>query len=108
MTSAPLSGRARTHLKSLAHPLEPIVQVGAQGITDALIEAVGVGLDDHELIKVKLGQSFEGDRHEAAQTIAKASGSAVVQVVGRIITLFRARSKQRQAARKRPQIELPR
>ncbi|MCA9662310.1 MAG: YhbY family RNA-binding protein, partial [Myxococcales bacterium] len=41
VTSAPLSGRARTHLKSLAHPLEPIVQVGAQGITDALIEAVG-------------------------------------------------------------------
>jgi RNA-binding protein len=108
VTSAPLSGRARTHLKSLAHPLEPLVQVGAQGITDALIGAVGVALDDHELIKVKLGQSFEGDRHEAAQAIAKASGAVVVQVVGRIITLYRGRSKQRQAARKRPQIELPR
>ncbi|MCA9638290.1 MAG: YhbY family RNA-binding protein, partial [Myxococcales bacterium] len=43
---ASLTGRARTYLKSLAHPLEPVVQVGAQGITDSLCEAVDVALRD--------------------------------------------------------------
>ncbi len=108
MISASLSGRARTHLKSLAHPLEPTVQVGTQGITPTVVAAVAVALDDHELIKVKLGQSFEGDRQEAAEQLAKESHSALVQVIGRIIVLYRARNKVRQAARKRPQIQLPR
>lgn len=105
--SASLSGRARTHLKSLAHPLEPVVQVGTHGITPTVIAAVGVALDDHELIKVKLGQSFEGDRQEAAEQLAAEGHATLVQVIGRIIVLYRARNKIKQAARKRPQIQLP-
>ena len=108
MISASLSGRARTHLKSLAHPLEPIVQVGAQGITPTVVAAVAVALDDHELIKVRLGQSFEGDRHAAAQELSEASHAALVQIIGRVIVLYRGRNKIRQDARKRPQIQLPR
>jgi len=106
--SASLSGRARTHLKSLAHPLEPIVQLGTQGITPTVIAAVGTALDDHELIKIRLGQSFDGDRHEASKQLAEESHATLVQVIGRIIVLYRARNKIRQKARNRPQIELPR
>ncbi|MCB9704697.1 MAG: ribosome assembly RNA-binding protein YhbY [Myxococcales bacterium] len=103
---ASLTGRARTYLKSLAHPLEPVVQVGAQGITDSLCEAVDVALRDHELIKVRLGQNFEGDRHEAGDAIAAATGARVVQVIGRVIVLFRARPRDKKDTR--PRIELPR
>ncbi|MCB9566957.1 MAG: ribosome assembly RNA-binding protein YhbY [Myxococcales bacterium] len=103
---ASLTGRARTYLKSLAHPLEPVVQVGAQGITDGLCEAVDVALRDHELIKVRLGQNFEGDRHEAGDAIAAATGARVVQVIGRVIVLFRARPRDKKDTR--PRIELPR
>lgn len=108
MSSASLSSRERTHLKSLAHALEPIVQIGSQGITPTVIAALGVALDDHELVKVRLGQSFDGDRHAASKELAVASDSTLVQVIGRIIVLFKARSKKRQEARTRPQIELPR
>ena len=72
-----------------------------------LTALVGVALDDHELIKVKLGQSFEGDRQEAAEQLAAEGHATLVQVIGRIIVLYRARNKIKQAARKRPQIQLP-
>lgn len=106
--AASLPSRARTYLKSLAHPLEPVVQVGTQGITDGLCEAIAIALDDHELIKVRLGQSFTGDRFEAADQVAAATGARVVQVIGRIIVLYRARPRAKQEASKRPRIALPR
>jgi len=99
-----LTPRARAHLKALAHPIEPVVMVGAEGITDAIARAVSVGLEDHELIKVRLGQNFVGDRDEAAAALAAACGAAVVQVIGRIVVLYRRRSRD---LPKRPRIVLP-
>ena len=104
MTDLALTPRARAHLKALAHPMEPVVLVGAEGITPALTRAISVGLEDHELIKVRLGQGFVGDRHEAATAIADACAAAVVQVIGRVIVLYRRRGRD---LPKRPRIALP-
>lgn len=100
----PLSARARAHLKSLAHGLAPLVQVGADGLTPALGRATTIALEDHELIKIKLGQSFEGERVAAAQELAGLTGAQVVQVIGRVVVLYRRRSKDDP---KRPRIVLP-
>jgi RNA-binding protein YhbY len=35
-----LTPRQRAHLKSLAHPLKPILQIGKEGITDAVARTV--------------------------------------------------------------------
>ena len=55
---------------------------------------------------MRLGQNFEGDRHEAGDAIAAATGARVVQVIGRVIVLFRARPRDKKDTR--PRIELPR
>jgi RNA-binding protein len=101
----PLSARARAHLKSLAHGLAPVVQVGAEGLTPAVARATTIALEDHELIKIKLGQGFEGERAAAGAELAEQTGAQLVQVIGRVIVLYRRRSKQDP---KRPRIELPR
>ena len=102
----PLEGFQRKYLRGLVHGVQPIVQVGQQGITEAVMAAIARALTDHELIKVRLGQNFEGDRHEAGDAIAAATGARVVQVIGRVIVLFRARPRDKKDTR--PRIELPR
>ncbi|HEY8376394.1 MAG TPA: ribosome assembly RNA-binding protein YhbY [Nannocystis sp.] len=100
-----LGARARAFLKSLAHHLAPVVQVGVEGISPEVVRATSIALEDHELIKVKLGQNFPGDRVAAAEALAEATGSAAVQVIGRVIVLYRRRTRDDP---RRPRIELPR
>lgn len=104
-TPKELSPAVQAHLKKLAHPLKPIVQIGAQGVTDGVVAALDQALRDHELVKVKVGQSFEGDKQETAEELARRTEASVCQVMGRVLTLFRAHPPH---ARKKTSIELPR
>ncbi|MFY0536695.1 YhbY family RNA-binding protein [Nannocystis pusilla] len=67
------------------------------------MRATSIALEDHELIKVKLGQNFPGERVEAAEELAAQTGAAAVQVIGRVVVLYRRRSREDP---KRPRIEL--
>jgi len=100
----PLSARARAHLKSLAHGLAPLVQVGIDGMTPAVGKAASIALEQHELIKIRLGQGYEGEREAAAQELVELTASQLVQVIGRIVVLYRRRSKDDP---KRPRIVIP-
>jgi RNA-binding protein len=99
-----ISTRARAHLRSLAHHLEPVLQIGHDGPTDAVIEQAQTLLERHELIKVKVGQGYEGDRRELAKDLAKALLADLVQTIGRIVVLYRPRKRKHP---KRPPITLP-
>ena len=84
-----LTGKQRRHLRALAHPLKPLVQIGKGGIDDGLVAAVDQALADHELIKVKVGESAGVDRHEVADELAGKTRSEVAQVLGNIVLLYR-------------------
>jgi RNA-binding protein len=95
-----LTGKQRRHLRGLGHELKPVVLVGKDGIDDGLIKAVDQALTDHELIKLKIGENAEVDRHEAAESIAARTQSDVAQVLGNTVLLFRPNPDD-------PQITLP-
>jgi len=95
-----LTGKQRRHLRALAHPLKPLVQVGKGGIDDGLIAAVDQALADHELIKVKVGENAGMDRHEVAEQLADKTKSQVAQVLGNTVLLYRPDPED-------PTIELP-
>jgi RNA-binding protein len=95
-----LTGKQRRALRSLGHHLNPVVQIGKEGVTDAVVHAADVSLADHELIKVKVSDSAPVDRHDAADSLAEATASAVAQVLGRTILLFRRHPDE-------PKIALP-
>jgi RNA-binding protein len=95
----PLTSRQARHLRALAHHLNPVVHVGGAGVTDGVLDKTHKELEIHELIKVR----FDGDRdevREAAEQLASGTGAAVAQVIGRVVVLYRARSKK-------PTIRLP-
>lgn len=92
MTTPPaaLTGRHRRNLRALGHALHPIVQIGRDGIDAGLIAALDRALLDHELVKVKLAESADLDRHDAADALAAKTKSEVAQVLGGTILLYRA------------------
>jgi RNA-binding protein len=85
-----LSSKQRRHLRSLAHSLKPVVQIGKGGIDAGLVAAVEQALLDHELIKVRVGENAGVEREEAAEQIATKTKSDVAQVLGNIVLLYRA------------------
>jgi RNA-binding protein len=82
-----LSGRQRKYLRGRAHPLEPVVQVGHQGVTDAVLSAVDEALATHELVKVRLREPE--DKHGDAEALADGTASALCGLVGHTVILYR-------------------
>lgn len=79
----------RQFLKGLAHGISPIVQIGNAGLTDGVREAISQALEDHELIKVRIGKGVEVDRKELGQELAESVDAELCQVIGRVLVLFR-------------------
>ena len=84
-----MKGSERAELRAEAHHLSPTVHVGHQGITDGLIASLDDALRTHELVKVKLAKVSDKTPKVAAGNLAEATGSEVVQVIGRTATFYR-------------------
>lgn len=90
----PLTGAAARQLRALAHHLDPIVQVGKDGVTQGLVAQVAKALLDHELVKVKVLSEAPLDRKIAAGQVASQTASDVVQVIGRTVVLYKPHPKK--------------
>lgn len=88
-----LAGKDRRALRALGHHLNPVVQIGQQGITTGVIDAALDALDDHELIKVKVLEGAPIDRKEAAEELATETGAQLAQVLGRTFLLYKPNPK---------------
>jgi RNA-binding protein len=95
-----LSGKQKRFLRALGHHLQPVVHVGKEGVSDGLRGALGAALAEHELIKVRLGESAPGDRDALAAALAEAGGAELAQLLGRTVLLYRRRAED-------PKLKLP-
>jgi RNA-binding protein len=84
-----MKGRERAELRAEAHHLNPTVHVGKEGLTAALISSLDDALRTRELVKVKLGKNAEVKPKDAAASLASATESEVIQVIGRTATFYR-------------------
>ncbi|WP_136797857.1 ribosome assembly RNA-binding protein YhbY [Desulfosediminicola ganghwensis] len=98
-----LTSRQKKYLKSLAHDLPALVQVGKEGLSESLIEAADVELERRELIKVKLGKNSGVEKDLGGEQLAKATDSYLVQIIGKTLILYRANPKRKKDER----IKLP-
>ena len=96
-----LNNAQKRHLKALAHARKPIVIVGDKGLTPAVLDEIGLALDHHELIKVRLNAEDRDARADMIDTIRTTLEAELVQRLGHIATLFRRNPE-------RPRVELPR
>lgn len=85
-----LTSKQRAQLRGMANSLDTILQVGKDGIGENLISQVNDALESRELIKCRvLDNNMEHDARSAAQALAEATRSEVVQVIGTRFVLYR-------------------
>ena len=96
-----LTGKQRSYLRGLAHHIQPVVQIGREGLSDGVVDAVSRALRDHELIKVRVLESSPDERREATPRLSQLCGAHEVGQLGRVVILYRAHDTD-------PVIRLPR
>lgn len=95
-----LKGKQKRYLRSMAMTMEPIQQIGKDGIGDNLIKQLDETIEARELIKVKILKNSAEEVHDAGDRLADALKADLVQTIGHCIVLYR-KSKDK------PKIELP-
>ena len=89
-----LTPAEREALKAKAHKLDPVVHVGAKGLTDEVIAEIDRALSAHELIKVRAASLDRDARDEAVDRIVERTGADAVQHIGKIFVLFRKKNDE--------------
>ena len=84
-----LTSKQRAQLRGLANGIDTILHVGKDGLGDNLIKQVDDALEARELIKGKVLENSMLTAREAAEDLAKATRSEVVQVIGTKFVLYR-------------------
>ena len=84
-----LTSEQKKALRGMGHHLDPVVYTGKEGLSPALLKSLEAALKSHELIKIKIGQNCPLERNTAGQELAATAGAALVQVIGRMILLYR-------------------
>ena len=93
---AALSIQERKRLRQIGHALNPVVMIGGQGLTENVIEETTRALNDHELIKVKIGGEDREARAALIAELSETTGAEVVQTIGKIALLYKKAPKQNQ------------
>jgi RNA-binding protein len=86
-----LSEKQARFLRGKAHPLKPVIHIGHAGFTPAVSAETTRALHDHELIKVKVYGADRTQRDAWISELCTATGSELVQRIGHVATLYKAR-----------------
>lgn len=77
------------YLKGLAHSLKPVVLLGNNGLTEAVVAEIDFALNHHELIKVKIPTDDRETKALIVEAICRETKSTKVQVIGKTLVVFR-------------------
>ncbi len=94
-----LNPSERKDRRALAHHLDPVVMIGADGLTAAVVREIGLALDAHGLIKIRV---FNDDRAAREAMLAQLSdqlGAAPIQHIGKLLVLWRPMPAKEKAQR---------
>ena len=104
----PLSPAECKLLKARAHALKPVVAVGNEGLSAAVLKEIEASLKAHDLIKIRVTGEDRELRQAMLGEICSLTGAAPVQHIGKILVVYRenpeppARSAKKRPARKPP------
>lgn len=96
MPTLELTSKERSDLRAAAHPLKPVVLIGDQGLTQAVLKEIDMNLTAHGLLKVRVAGDDRNARIEMLNTICESLSCAPVGHVGKTLILYRHGSQNRQ------------
>ncbi len=98
MTELDIGRDERLALKAEAHHLNPVVLLGAQGLSAAVIQEIDRALTAHGLIKVKVPGDDRVAREAMHLEIATVLGAARIGAIGKLLILYRPKPESADAA----------
>lgn len=84
-----LTGKQKRFLRAEAHHLTPIFQVGKGGVNEEMTKQIREALEVRELIKVRILDNCEDDKHEVAEALATGAHAELVQLIGLTVVLYK-------------------
>lgn len=66
-----------------------MLQIGKSNLTESFFDTLSADLEAHELVKVTMQKTSDLSVREAAIECAGATGSEIVQIIGRTFSLYR-------------------
>jgi putative YhbY family RNA-binding protein len=89
MPALTLTPAERKDLRGQAHHLDPVVTVGAEGLSPAVLKEADAALRAHGLIKVRVFSDERETRAQALLQLSEALNAAAVQHIGKLLVLWR-------------------
>ena len=95
-----MTGKQKRHLRTMAHTLKPVVNLGKQGLSSETKNEIDTQLLEHELIKLKVLDSCPISKKECADLLKQENSLEVVQIIGKTLTIYSPHPEE-------PKIKLP-
>jgi RNA-binding protein len=95
-----ITGKQRAYLRGLANNLDPIFQIGKNGIEENFLKQISDALEARELIKIKVLENSGLSAREVSNEICEKIGCEGIQAIGSKIVLYKK-------SLKKPKIEIP-
>lgn len=95
-----ITGNQRSYLKGIANNIDPIFQLGKNGLTDNFVRQVDDALKAREIVKINVLKNSVLDPTEVGSQLAEALNAEFVQSIGRKFVLYRQ-------SEDKPEIVLP-
>lgn len=89
MPALTLTPAERKELRGQAHHLDPVVIVGAEGLSAAVLKEADSALKAHGLIKVRMFSDQRDQREQALRQLSETLNAAAVQHIGKLLVLWR-------------------
>ena len=89
MPALNLTAAERRALRADAHHLDPVVLIGGDGLTDAVIKETDAALNAHGLIKVRVFSDERDTRAAILTELTDRLNAAAVQQIGKLLVLWR-------------------
>ncbi|MCC8394934.1 YhbY family RNA-binding protein [Paraburkholderia sp. MMS20-SJTR3] len=94
MPALKVSSDQRAELRSQAHALKPVVLVGAEGLTDAVLAEIKVHLAAHQLIKIRVFGDEREERLAIYEQICDTLNAAPIQHIGKLLVIWKPEAAQ--------------
>ncbi|HSH36803.1 ribosome assembly RNA-binding protein YhbY [Schnuerera sp.] len=84
-----LTGKQRSYLKGIANTMDPIFQVGKNGITENFVKQVDEALEAREIIKINVLNNSYLDTTKVAKDLVESTNAEFVQSIGNKLVIYR-------------------
>jgi len=84
-----LTTNQKKYLRGIAHGLNPMIIIGANGVTESLMAELENTLEHHEILKIKMASADRDDRKQIVDYILEQTGALLVQTIGKICVIYR-------------------